>query len=48
VIRDDLGLPTGATAGILIALAAAALLAAFLLLRAEKRRDRPSSDGPAK
>ncbi|MDR2296689.1 MAG: TMEM165/GDT1 family protein [Clostridiales Family XIII bacterium] len=42
VLREDLGLPLSATAGILLALAAAAALAAFLLLRAEKKRDRPS------
>ncbi|MDR2088374.1 MAG: TMEM165/GDT1 family protein [Clostridiales Family XIII bacterium] len=47
VFREDLGLPPAATAGILLALAAAALLAAFLLLRAEKKRNRPSPDGPA-
>ncbi|MDR2770549.1 MAG: TMEM165/GDT1 family protein [Clostridiales Family XIII bacterium] len=47
VFREDLGLPLPATAGILLALAAGALLAALLLLRAEKKRDRLSRDDPA-
>jgi putative Ca2+/H+ antiporter (TMEM165/GDT1 family) len=47
VFREDLGLPLSAAMGILFSLAAAALLAAFLLLQAEKKRDRPSSDDPA-
>jgi uncharacterized membrane protein YfcA len=46
VFRNDLGLPLPAAAGILLALAAIASLAAFLLLRAEKKRDRPSPDDP--
>ena len=48
VFREDLGLPLPIAAGILIALAAATFFAAFLLLRAEKKRDRPSSDDPVK
>jgi putative Ca2+/H+ antiporter (TMEM165/GDT1 family) len=47
VFREDLGLPLPATAGILLAAAAAALIAVFVLLRAEKKRNRPSSDDPA-
>jgi putative Ca2+/H+ antiporter (TMEM165/GDT1 family) len=47
VFREELGLSLYAAAGILLALAAAAALAAHLLLRAEKKQGRPDSDGPA-
>jgi putative Ca2+/H+ antiporter (TMEM165/GDT1 family) len=46
VFREDLGLPLPAAASILLVLAAGSFLAAFLLLRAEKKRDRPPSDDP--
>jgi putative Ca2+/H+ antiporter (TMEM165/GDT1 family) len=46
LLREDLGLPPFATAGVLLALAAAAGFAAFLLTRKAKKQGCPPSDDP--